>query len=95
MVILKKKKKKKKSFTAVKVLFLENLDIENVLVSKNISSGKKNYKNFIGYLYNDFKIRPLHIMLPKASAYVSIYIHICIIYISYILYIYIYTYIYT
>ena len=81
-----KKKKQQQNFTAVKVLFLENLDIENVLVSKNISSGKKNYKHFIGYLYDDFKIRPLHIMVPKASACVYIYI-----YYIYIYYIYIYT----
>ena len=30
---------------------------------------KKNYKYFIGYLYNDHKVRPLHVMLPKTSAY--------------------------
>ena len=28
---------------------------------------------FIGYLYNNHKVKPLHIMLPKASAYVKIY----------------------
>ena len=28
---------------------------------------------FIGYLYNDNKIKPLHIMLPKTSAYVKSY----------------------
>ena len=27
----------------------------------------------IGYLYNDQKVKPLHIMLPKASAYVKRY----------------------
>ena len=32
---------------------------------------KKNYKYFIGYLYNDHKIKPLHIILPKTSAYVK------------------------
>ena len=34
---------------------------------------KKNYKYFIGYLYNDNKVKPLHIMLPKTSAYVKSY----------------------
>ena len=34
---------------------------------------KKNYKYFIGYLYNDHKVKPLHIMLLKTSAYVKIY----------------------
>ena len=33
---------------------------------------KKNYKYFIDYLYNDHKVKPLHIMLPKTSAYVSL-----------------------
>ena len=31
-------------------------------------SGEKNYKYFIGYFYNNYKIKPLHIMLPKMSA---------------------------
>ena len=30
-------------------------------------------KYFIGYLYNDNKVKPLHIMLPKTSAYVKRY----------------------
>ena len=30
-------------------------------------------KNFIGYLYNDNKVKPLHIMLLKTSAYVKSY----------------------
>ena len=33
----------------------------------------KNYKYFIGYLYNDHKVKPLHIMLPKRGAYVKSY----------------------
>ena len=32
---------------------------------------KKNYKHFTGYLYDDYKIKPLHIMLPKTSTYVK------------------------
>ena len=28
---------------------------------------------FIGYLYNDDKVKPLHIILPKIKAYVKIY----------------------
>ena len=30
---------------------------------------KKNYKYVIGYLYNDNKVKPLPIILPKASSY--------------------------
>ena len=34
---------------------------------------KKNYKYFIGYLYDDYKVKPLHIMLPKTREYVKSY----------------------
>ena len=54
-------------------IFLKDVDIEKVLVSSKISSGEKNYKYFIGYLYNDRKVKPLHIMLPKTSADVKNY----------------------
>ena len=37
-----------------------------------ISSGEKNYKYFIGCLYNNHKAKPLHIMLPKTSPYVKV-----------------------
>ena len=52
---------------------MEHVDIEKVLVSNKISSGEKNYKYFIGYLHNDYKVKPLHIILPKTSTYVKIY----------------------
>ena len=38
-----------------------------------IFSGEKNYKCFIGYLYDDYKVKPLYIMFPKTSAYVKNY----------------------
>ena len=53
--------------------FLGDVDIEKVLVSSKISFGGKNYKYFIGYFYNDNKVKPLNIMLPKTSAYVKSY----------------------
>ena len=34
---------------------LKDVDIEKVLVSNKICSGEKNYKYFVGYLYNDNK----------------------------------------
>ena len=52
------------------LIFLKNLDIEKVLVSNKISFGEKNYKYFIGYLYND-KVEPLHTVLPETSACVK------------------------
>ena len=58
----------------MKVLFfLEDVDIKKLLVSNKICSGKKNYKFFIGYLHDDDKVKSLHIMLPKTSAYVKSY----------------------
>ena len=43
-----------------KSVFLRDTDIENVLLSNNISFGeKKNYKYFIGYLHDDHKVMPL------------------------------------
>ena len=36
-------------------IFPEDVDFEKVLVSNRISSGKKNYVYFIGYLCNDHK----------------------------------------
>ena len=34
----------------------------------------KNYKYFIGYKDDEIKTKPLHIILPKTSAYVKIYV---------------------
>ena len=53
--------------------FLEDVDIEKVLVSKKIPFGEKSYKYFIGYLNDNHKFKPLHIMLPKAITYVKSY----------------------
>ena len=66
-------KLKKINFTTIKVLFLKDVDIEKVLVSNKIFCGEKNHKYFIGYLYDNHKVKPLHIMLPKTSAYVKSY----------------------
>ena len=48
--------------------FFKDVDIEKVVIFKKISSGGKNCKYFIGYLYNDFKVK-----LPKTSPYVKNY----------------------
>ena len=34
---------------------------------------KKNYKYFIGYLYDVYNVKPLYIMLLEMSAYVKTY----------------------
>ena len=51
---------------------MKDVAIEKVLVSSKIFFGEKSY-NLIGYLYNDNKVQPLQIMLPKASVYVKSY----------------------
>ena len=53
--------------------FSEDTDIDSVLISDKISTGERNYKYFIGYLYNNYKIKPLHKILPIPSAYINNY----------------------
>ena len=49
---------------------IEDIDVNNILVSKKESYGKKNsLKYFIGYNDNDI-IRPLFIRLPQMTGYV-------------------------
>ena len=66
-------KSKKKFYHHKSPIFLKDVDIEKVSVSNRISSGEKIYKYFIGYLYNDHKVKSLHIMPPKTSTYVKSY----------------------
>ena len=70
MVIIDTEKKS----TAIRLLFfLKDVDIEKALVSNKIYFGEKNHKYFTGYLYNDDKFNPLHIMLPETSVYLKSY----------------------
>ena len=65
-------KLKKIKFYRYKIpIYLKDVDIEEVLVSNKISFGEKKYKYFIGYLYNDHKVKAVHIMFLKTSAYVK------------------------
>ena len=58
-------------------IFLKGVDIEKVLQCNKILAktfGEKTISTFfIGYLYNDHKIKPLHIMLLKIHTYVKRY----------------------
>ena len=45
----------------------KDVDTEKVLVSNKISFGSKNYIYFIGYLYNNHQVKPLHTVFPKTS----------------------------
>ena len=64
---------KNKFYRNKSLIFLIDKDFEKVLVSSKIYFGEKNYKYFIGYLYNDHKVKPIHIMFSKTSAYVKRY----------------------
>lgn len=44
-------------------IFLKDVDIDNILISNNTSCCKKSYKHFISSLDDDYKIKPLHIIL--------------------------------
>ena len=63
------------NFTEIQ-FFLNDVDIYNIIISKKISftKKKKNYKYFIGYRDDDYKIKPFHLMLPKTSTYVKSYV---------------------
>ena len=70
MVILKLKQK---FYCRKSPIFLKDVDVEKVFVSKRIFFGEKRYQYFIGSIYDDYKVKPLHIMLPKANMYVKSY----------------------
>ena len=53
---------KKRFYRHKNPIFFKDGDIEKVLLSTKISSGENNYKYFISYLYNDHKVKPLHMM---------------------------------
>ena len=65
------KSKKTKFYNHKSPVFKKDVGIEKVLVSNKISCTIKNYKHFISYLHDNYKIKQLHIMLPKTSAYVK------------------------
>ena len=66
-------KTEKNKFYRHKTIILEDVHVEKVLVSNKIYFGEENYKFFIGYLYNNHKVKPLHIVLTKTSSYVKSY----------------------
>ena len=52
-------------------ILLKDVDIKKVLGTTKVSFDEKNYKYFIGYLYNDHTVKPLHMMLPKVSGHIK------------------------
>ena len=52
---------------------MEYVDIRSILICSIITSDEKNYKYFIGYEDNDYKVKPLCIRLQRTSANVKDY----------------------
>ena len=69
-MVIRKLKNENYSF---KIQFFKDVYIDNKLISENkkISSGVKNYRRFIGYMDDNYKIKLLCIILPKRSTYVK------------------------
>ena len=63
---------KKKKATMKVPFFRKSRDWDSIRIKQDFF-GEKNYKNINGYLYNDYKVKSLHIMLPKTRAYVKSY----------------------
>ena len=65
----KKKRKKSTFYKNKKIYSTDDIDVNNILVSKEESYGNKNsFKYFVGYYDNDV-IRPLCIKLPQMTGY--------------------------
>ena len=46
-------------------IFLKDVVIDDILMSSEISSVEKNYKNAIGYMNGNYKIKLFNIIPPK------------------------------
>ena len=66
------KKMKKSNFYKNKKMFdINDIDVNNILVSKKEKYGKYNsFKYFIGYNDNDV-IKPLYLELPQMTGYIN------------------------
>ena len=54
-------------------ILIEDVDIDKILISNNVSCVKENYKFFISYRSYDYEIKSLSIILPETTAYVRSY----------------------
>ena len=59
---------KNTSFIDIIALLINEIDINEIVVSNKLPFGKDDFKHFIGYK-DDKKIRPLCIFFPKMSTY--------------------------
>ena len=52
-------------------ILFEVVNIANIQISSMVSKDEKSYQYFNGYIDDDHIIGPLHLLLPKTSAYVK------------------------
>ena len=70
------KLEKKKLFTAIRLLFFKECRYwKSINISQDFfwQKKKKSYKYFVGYLYNDNKVKSLQIMFHKTRGYIKSY----------------------
>ena len=53
------------------LVLIDELYIEKVLIFNKVYFGKKGYEYFIGYKYDNYKIKALSIKFPRMSGYVK------------------------
>ena len=59
--------KKKKNYRHKIPIFLGDVDIKEVSVSRKIYSSEINYIYFVAYLYNHHKVKPFYIIFLKQA----------------------------
>ena len=52
-------------------IFLNDVNVDNILASNKVCSGEKNYKYFIDYL-DENKVKPFGIIISKTNAYIKL-----------------------
>lgn len=50
-------------------ILIEDVDIDKLLMSINVSSGGKKYESFNGYKTDDYEIKLLSLILSETSTY--------------------------
>ena len=62
---------KKDFYTPKKAIPLNLVNTNNIIISYKVKQNNDTYKYFIGYLHDDGVIRPLCVILPEMSGYIT------------------------
>ena len=52
-------------------IFIDDIDVGKISISEKVSFIKKGYKYFIGFEDDDYKVKPLCIMIPKTNGFLK------------------------